>query len=318
MIENVLGSLIYVIITSFREIVEAALIIGIIQSYLSKTNRLDLTKDLYRGILLAIISAILVAIIITAIFVSFDTYEPLLEGAIMLLAAGVLTWMIFWMWKQSKGIKSELEEKLSFAITSNQKHGIVILVFFTVFRELAELLLFIYAAFAEITNQIGLIDGSIAISFGLLIGLLLASILYFLIFNSTKQINLKRFFNVTSVILIIFAAGLLVHGIHEIIEFLETTNPNISNLLIFKELYNVNRSPIGDILKLLFGWSYDPNFPNQFSKSLIGGILGLIGWLDSPMVFEFIVYFGYIFVILSSFYFLKNRDKKMVAITQKS
>ena len=312
MIENMFGTLIYVIITSFREIVEAALIIGIIQSYLTKTNRLDLKGDLLKGIFLAIISSVLLAIFITAIFVSFEEYEPLFEGGIMLLASGVLTWMIFWMWKQSRSVKNEIEEKLTFSITTNQKNGIVLLVFFTVFRELAELLLFIYAAFAEITIQIGLLDGSIVISIGLLIGLVLASGLYYFIFNSTKKVNLKKFFNITSVILIIFAAGLLIHGIHEIYEFLEINNPNITNIVFFKELYDINTSPVGELLKIIFGWSYDPNYPNQFGKSLIGGILSVIGWQDSPIVLEFVLYFSYIILIILTFNFLRNEEEKSI------
>ena len=142
--------------------------------------------------------------------------------------------------------------------------------------------------------------------FGLLVSVLMAILLY----KYSFSIDTKRFFQVTSLLLIIFAAGLLTHGLHEIFEFLESTGNSFADAFIWTELWNINDTVFGDVLQFLFNWIYDPSYPTRFEKSLLGSILvGLFGWNDNPAlieVFAYILYFLGIFVFIRR---INNQDQ---------
>lgn len=308
MIENLIGSMIYTFITSLREILEAALIIGIINGYLTKINRDDLKKDQQKGIILAVVASLLLASVFIIVFESLPGYKELFESLIMFIAAGVLSWMVLWMWNQSKSIKGNIETEIHESISENAKRGLVAIVFFAVFRELAELVLFLYVAYVEVSATEGPVPAIFSVSMGFGFGLLISILMAYFLFKSTTKLNLKKFFNITSIILIIFAAGILAHGIHELYEFFEVNAPNLANLVIFNEFFNLNDSPIGDILRGLFGWSYSIDYPNTFEKSSVGGILtGLLGWNDNPAIIEFGAYILYYVVIGFVYFYIKNK-----------
>jgi len=134
---------------------EAVLIIGIIISYLQIIDRKDLYRDVLYGVLAAIFVSIGLAWIFLAILEGIGAYQELFEGIIMIIAAGFLTWMVIWMMKQSKTLLSDLHVKISDAITDKQRTGILLLVFFSVSREGAELVLLLYATFIKNYTLIG-------------------------------------------------------------------------------------------------------------------------------------------------------------------
>src|SRR5512133_545516 len=104
---------------SLREGLEAALIIGIVLGALQKIRRTDLAPALWLGTLSAVGVSVLAAILLTMLGMSFEgKAEQIYEGITMLFAAGILTWMIFWMNSQAKNIKSELEEGVNKAAVS--------------------------------------------------------------------------------------------------------------------------------------------------------------------------------------------------------
>ncbi|OLS21314.1 MAG: Ferrous iron permease EfeU [Candidatus Heimdallarchaeota archaeon LC_3] len=304
------STLIFAFVTSLREVLEAALIIGIVIGYLTKINRKDMIKDVIIGVLSASVLSVILALIFLEIFKGVEGYQELFEGIIMLLAAGVLTWMIFWMRRHSRGIKGELEEKIDRVLSEGERLGIVSLVFFAVFREGAELILLLYAKYTGIYLELGEVLAISAISIGFALGLVISIGLALLLFKSTVGLNLKKFFNITSIILIIFAAGLIAHGIHEIYEYLEINAPNLANLPIFTEVYNINNTFLGEFLESIFGWTYDPAKPGRFEKSVIGGILtGLIGWNDNPAFIELVAFIGY--YLLLGIYLFKTRNESI-------
>ena len=298
---EIFGSVIFSFVTSLREVLEAALIIGIIASYLTIINR----KDLYRDILYGVFAAILFSLGMAWVFLNFFTdlaeYQKLFEGVAMFLAAVVLSWMILWMTRQSKNIRSDIQDKIDKIITNQEKAGIAFLVFISVVREGAELVLFLYASYIGSVGEVGVITAFSAITIGFLSGLLFALIMALVLFTTTRRLEIKKFFQVTSVILIIFAAGLLANGIHEIYEFLVISGSSFINNVIWIEVWNINDTVLGEILNFLFGWSYDPLNPARFEKSVVGGIIvGLFGWNDNPALIEVIAYGLYfVFIVIT-------------------
>ena len=135
------------------------------------------------------------------------TAEQLFEGTTMLLAVAMLTWMIFWMRKQARNIKGELEGKLHQALQGGHKMALFGVTFFALLREGAETALLLGAASFQS-------DGS-ATLIGALLGLALAGCLGYLIYAAAVRLNLKLFFNITSLLLLVFAAGLVTHSVHE-------------------------------------------------------------------------------------------------------
>ncbi|MFW9779000.1 MAG: FTR1 family protein [Candidatus Heimdallarchaeota archaeon] len=307
----IVSLLIFSFITSLREVLEAALIIGMIGSYLAVINRRDLFKDVLFGITAAIVLSIGMAWIFLTLFAGLEEYQKLFEAGVMFLAAAVLTWMVAWMSQQAKNLKSEFQEKIDKAITRQEKAGIILLVFFSVGREGAELVLFLYANYLSGIQEL---DPILSLSVnlgGFVIGVFGAILLAFILFTSTKKLSLQKFFQVTSFLLIVFAAGLVAHGIHEVFEYLEISGSSLTELFMWTEVWNINYTPLGDIFQLLFGWGYDPSYPGRFEKSFIGGILvGLFGWNDNPALIEVIGYLGY-YVLLA--WILSRIKPKMVS-----
>ncbi len=281
-------------ISALREVLEAILIIGIILSFLQINDRQDLYRDVLYGAIAAIFASLGLAWIFLTILEGIQAYQELFEGIIMLLAAGFITWMIIWMTKQSRSIKSELEEKIAITISDRQRLGLILIVFFSVAREGAELVIFLYAAYIDNYVTLGVPITSLSIISGLILGILISAILSILLFRYSYQLNTKRFFKFTSIVLIVFAAGLLAHGLHEIFEFLESTSNPFAEVFIWTEVWNINNTLLGDVLRFVFGWAYDPEYASRFEKSVIGGILaGLFGWNDNPVLIEVVAYVLY-------------------------
>ena len=247
---------------SLREGLEAALIIGIVLGAVSKIRRKDLAPAVWLGTLSAVIVSILTAIMLTSFGMSLEEKaEQIFEGVTMLLAAGILTWMIFWMSKQARFLKTELEDGVNKAASSG-KRAVFWLAFMAVVREGVELAIFITAAFFAggqeqvTTNLIQTLAGTI-------LGLGTAVLLGYTIFASTLRLDLHRFFQVTGVLLILFAAGLVAHGIHEFNEVGWIPG-------VVEHVWDVNmildeNSVAGQLLKTLFGYNGNPSLTEMIT-----------------------------------------------------
>ena len=194
---------------TLREGLEAALVIGIILAYLNRTGNRASFRSVWTGVALAVVTSLAAGTVIY--FVAGELTgraEEIFEGIAMFLAVGVLTWMILWMAKRSANIRRHLQAQVDSAVTTGSALGLVLLTFVVVVREGVETALFLFA-----TTRI---EESAALStIGALLGLVLAVGIGYGIYRGATRLNLRAFFNVTSVLLIVFAAGLLAHGIHE-------------------------------------------------------------------------------------------------------
>ena len=195
------------LVIAFREGLEASLIVGIVMGYLKKTDQTHKMKYAWLGVLAAVLLSILLALGLQAIGAELEgCAEEIFEGITMLAAVAVLTWMIFWMRNQARTLKSSIETELEAATNDGQARGLFGVTFFAVVREGLETALFLSAA-AFATNSSETLIGA-------LLGLAIAAVVGYVIYASTMRLNLRLFFNVTSLLLLFFAAGLLAHGIH--------------------------------------------------------------------------------------------------------
>ncbi len=248
---------------SLREGLEAALIIGIVLGAVNKIRRNDLAPAVWLGTLSAVIVSILTAVILTSFGMSLEaTAEQIFEGITMLIAAGILTWMIFWMSKQARFLKSELEAGVNKAAASTGKRAMFWLAFVAVVREGVELAFFITAAFfagdqSQVTSNI------IQTLAGTILGLGTAALLGWTLFATTVRLDLRRFFQVTGILLILFAAGLVAHGVHEFNEVGWIP-------AVVEHVWDVNAvldetSVPGQLLRTLFGYNGNPSLTEMIA-----------------------------------------------------
>jgi high-affinity iron transporter len=248
-------------VIALREGIEAALIVSIVLAYLKQLGRSDLSHLVWWGTGLAVALSAILGTIIFSVGAEFEgTAEEVFEGLVTLTAVGVLTWMIFWMRRQGARIKSELQEKVDTALVAGGV-ALAALAFFAVLREGVETALFLFAA-AEGTAVEG--GGVGAQLIGAALGLLVAVVLGVLLYRGGIRMNLRSFFKVTGVILIVVAAGLFAYSVHELQEagwfpFLEAPAFDLSTTLPDDE-------GVGAVLRGLLGYNADP------------GVLEVVAW----------------------------------------
>lgn len=235
---------------SLREGLEAALIIGIVLGALRQMKRSDLNPAIWLGTGSAILVSLLGAGLLTLIGAEFEgRAEEIFEGTAMLLAAGILTWMIFWMRANARTLKQDLETDVRRATLGGGVKALFALAFFSVAREGLELALFLVAASAATDNLQTLI--------GAVSGLGAAIVLGWLLFTTTRRLNVRAFFQVTNVLLILFAAGLVAHGVHEFNEA-GLIPPVVEHVWDTNGILDEN-STVGAISKALFGYNGNPS-----------------------------------------------------------
>ena len=175
---------------SLREGIEAALIIGIVLGALRKLNRSEMASTVWYGTLSALLVSLITGVVLTAFGLSLEgAAEQIFEGVAMLLAASVLTWMIFWMNRQARSIKGELEAGVNRATSIGGRRALFSVAFLAVVREGIELALFLTAATFASDPQSTIL--------GTLFGLGIAILLGWGLFASTLKLDLRRFFQVT-------------------------------------------------------------------------------------------------------------------------
>jgi high-affinity iron transporter len=191
-----------------REGFEAALLVGLILGVLNKTGQREHTRYVWIGVGAALTCAIVIgAILFAAVGELEGNAEKLYEGTAMLLAAAVVTWMVFWMRKQARTLGGHLRSQVSSAIVAGGGLALASVAFIGVAREGLESALFLFAAVSD--------DGVVATVVGGALGAVAASTLGYLFYRGTLRLDLRRFFMITGVLVIGFAAYLIAGGMHE-------------------------------------------------------------------------------------------------------
>jgi len=245
------------LIIALRETLEAALIVGIILSYLVKIEAPTYKRYVLYGIIGGIITSILGAIAFNATVEGFSgTSEAIFEGIVMIIGSLMISTMILWMMRHANQTEI-LQKKVDMEIKTADKWGIFSLVFISILREGIELVLFLTAS---------TLDAGENSFFVAIIGMILAVLIGFAIFKGSIRFDLKRFFMWSGIFLILMAAGLLAHGIHELQE------AGLFPILI-EHIYDFNpildeKDTLGTFLKGLFGYNGNPSLLETISYGL--------------------------------------------------
>ncbi len=242
-------------LVALREGIEATLIISILLAYLKQINASDRQNLVWWGTGLAIVVSVLVGSVIFMADAEFEgEAEEVFEGLVTLAAVGVLTWMIFWMRRQGARVKSELQERVDTALLTGG-FALAALAFVAVLREGVETALFIFAAAQGTAVDSGGVGAQVL---GAILGLSVAAALGVLLYRGGLKLNLRSFFRITGLLLIVVAAGLFAFALHELQEagwlpMLAGTAFDISGTL-------PDDSGVGGILRAIFGYQANPTW----------------------------------------------------------
>jgi high-affinity iron transporter len=232
-----------------REGLEAALIVGIIAAYLVKIGRRDALPKVITGVAAAIGLSIALGLLITFTIEKLPlVVKETLEGVAAVLAVAVLTWMLFWMRRQGRAIKGELEHDVDLALTTGSTRALVGLAFLAVIREGVETVLFLIPIFSFNGTGIDVVLGGV-------LGLAISVAAGWAIFAMGVRINLRRFFTITGTVLIFVAAGLCAFAIAEFGE--GGLIPNVGTAFDLNGVLS-DVSPLGSVLRGLFGYRSAP------------------------------------------------------------
>jgi high-affinity iron transporter len=198
-------------IITFRETLEAALIVGIIYTVISKQGLKREVNQLWYAVVASVVASVMVAMFLNGIKESIgnESIEKLVEAILMFITAGLLWYVIFWLAKQVSN-KKVLEGQAETAMEP-AGWGVFFLVFFAILREGFETAIFLMGSFSVL--------GTFSYV-GFFSGMILAVILGYLVVVQGRRVDLTKFFQVTTFLLAIFASGMVAYGSHEAEEFL--------------------------------------------------------------------------------------------------
>ncbi|MEN8115233.1 MAG: iron uptake transporter permease EfeU [Actinomycetota bacterium] len=234
-----------------REGVEAAIIVAILIGYLHRLGRRSETRWVWGGTIAAALVSLAVGIVLWSTLGGLEgAAEEIAEGVIAFVAAGLLTWMIFWLGRQARFLRSQLHGQVDSALEAGGATALALIAFVAVLREGVESALFL------ISTTVGN-EAAMAQLIGGLAGLATAIVIGLLFYAGSSRIDLRAFFRVTGVLIILFAAGLVAKGVHEFQEvgLLPTVSERVWDLGVLDPATSL----AGEFLGSLFGWTPRPS-----------------------------------------------------------
>ncbi|MDJ0729501.1 MAG: FTR1 family protein [Crocosphaera sp.] len=282
-------------VVTLREGFEASLVVGIVLACLKKVEQTQLNRWVYQGIGGGIVASILVGFLLGGILQGVNTYQspytPIIKQCLAtlfgIIAVIMLSWMLIWMTQQGKHLKAEVEQGIQEALIEKNGagKGIFLLVFIAVLREGFETVLFIIAKF-ENSWKIP--------SIGATLGLITAAILGFLLFQLGVKINIRLFFKVMGIFLLLVVGGLVLgvlKHLNLVVMFLGQLDPNFSQWCLFPG----DACILGPLV-----WDGSDILPDQTFPGII--LKSLFGYRQTLYLGQVIVYLFFLLTV-GSFYF---------------
>ncbi len=284
-------------VITLREGVEAALVVGIVLACLKKAKQSHLRIWVYAAVAAGIAASGIVGVVLSqaaqALSQSQNPYaatlELFLEAIFGLVAIVMLSWMLIWMTKQARFMKGQVEGAVEQAMTKNAGWGVFTLVFFAILREGFETVLFIVAKFQQ-----GLIP-----SLGSAAGLAVAAGIGALLFKWGVKINIRRFFQVMGIFLLLIVSGLVVSSLGHFdtaIATLAQSDRQSAGMCSFYEKFTkVHSCNLGGLV-----WNATKVMPEDKFPGLL--LSALFGYTDKLYLVQAIGYIGFI-ISIGSMYF---------------
>lgn len=274
-----------------REGLEAALVVGILVAYLRRLGRADALPRLWVGVGLAALLALVIGAVLTfgAYSLTFQAQE-LIGGSLSLLAVAMVTWMIFWMQRAARTLRSSLEGGVDRALRSASVWALIVLGFVSVAREGIETTLLLWSmvqSFGEAPQAL----------LGAVLGLAAAVLLGWLIARGALRLDLRRFFAWTGGFLVIVAAGVLAYALHDLQEAGALPGP-------FTAAAPADAAGVVAVGwgAFPFGWAFDlssvlaPGSPLAAVLQALVGFMPRMSWLQVVAWAVYIVVVGAFFV----------------------
>jgi len=237
----------------WRESLEAALIVGVLLTYLARSGQRSGIPYVWAGSLLAVLAALACGVASNDAASHLDAdLQELVQAGILFLAVAVLTWMVLWMHRNAAGLGGDLRRKADQALATGRLVGVATIAFVAVFREGLETVLFLWGVLVQRADLTAL--PFVAAGLG---GAALAIATAWLFFRGFRFLSLRRFFRVTGVLLLLVAAGLLVSGVNKLIG-LGYLSPIVSQVWSTAWLVR-DDSPLGAFLAALVGYRSRPS-----------------------------------------------------------
>jgi len=201
-------------VVTLREAFEAALLLGIVYTYLDKVGARHHYRYVTFGGCLGAVASVLLGVGLSVLSGPLLDLGPDVIGtAVVFVAVVVLTWHGWWMRQHARAIKSDVQRRLEEAGADHRVWIVGTIAFVGVFREGAETVLFLWGLMTQtsVTGWGGVMGGAL--------GIATAAVLGWAIFRGGRHVSLPRFFAVTSVLLLLVAAGLFSTGIGKLEAF---------------------------------------------------------------------------------------------------
>jgi high-affinity iron transporter len=269
-----------------REGIEASMIVAILLAYLDRIGQRRHFRDVLLGVAAALLLVLGGGIAAFVLISQYDgsTVQTYFETATYLLAAAALTYMTFWMQRHARSLTSELERRSDLALSGGTRMGLGVLAFQAVGREGLETMVFTLAIVFASTKQAATpVHGNLLL-LGAALGLLVALLVAFAIYRLGARLNLRRFFQVLGVLLMVFAAGLLADAV--------------------ENLQQLGWLPFGEHVL----WSTSRVVAEDSSLGDVAH--SLLGYADHPTVLQAFVWVAYLAISLTAFLHLARRSRR--------